>query len=284
MRHIILLLITNLVIKNVRSQNPDSLLKNKIAIDSILASEQLDKLEGTPTTFYSKGYEVRARVIHQLISNCIMFYERKFPGKKFNVHLYLLNQPDWEKPHFGRRLPYGMPFYDPDYDILVVPAEKDALAKLSGSKNIPKTPDSVLSGLDYQPLHELGHYFFFTINNINKEKWLNEFLATYFLICYTKKKNLNTNLQKILKPDNSIAQHKTLEEFQKIYLGVGPANYGWYQCEFAQLGYKLYPEFKIGLIRKVIENYSPSGKQLDGISLLKKLAPEIMDEWLKEMQ
>jgi hypothetical protein len=86
-----------------------------------------------------------------------------------------------------------------------------------------------------------------------------------------------------LKADYPVA-HKTLKDFQKLYGDVGPANYHWYQCKFAQLGYKLYPQLKIGLIKKVIENYSPGGENLDGISLLKKLAPDTMDEWLKEMQ
>jgi hypothetical protein len=267
--------------QHISAQFKDSVLQNKNAIDSILASEQLNKLEGEPIMYYSIGYEVRAKTIHQLINNCIVFYESNFPEKKFAVHSYLLNKSDWEKPHFDQ--PYGMPFYDPDYDILIIAAEKDALAKLTGLKDIPETPDSVLTGLDYQPLHELGHYFFFTLNKINKEKWFNEFLATYFLISFIKEKHLAPDLEKMLQANYPVA-HKTLDDFQKLYGGVGPANYHWYQCKFAQLGYKLYPQLKIGLIKKVIENYSPGGENLDGISLLKKLAPETMDEWLKEMQ
>ena len=130
----------------------------------------------------------------------------------------------------------------------------------------------------------VGHYFFFTINRINKEKWFNEFLATYFLICYIREKSLNTNLESILKPDYSVARHKTLEDFQKLYLGVGPANYGWYQCQFAQLGFAIYPQLKMKVIEAALENYGPGGKNLDGVSLLKTLAPDIMNNWLKEMK
>jgi len=257
---------------------------NKKIIDSALKSENLIALNGNPYVFYSAGFDVRAKTVQRMIGSCIAFYETTFPEKKFLVHLYLLDQADWEKPHFGPRLPYGMPFYDPDYDILVVPAEKDALARLIGSKNIPKTPDSVVTGMDYQPLHELGHYFFFTLNKINKEKWFNEFLATYFLICYIREKNMNTHLESILKPDYSVARHKTLEDFQKLYLGVGPANYGWYQCQFAQLGFAIYPQLKMKLIEAALENYGRGGKNLDGVSLLKALAPETMNNWLNEMK
>jgi hypothetical protein len=277
----IILLALVVLCKNVKAQNSDSVLQNKIAIDSILASEQLNKLEGRPSTFYSVGHEVRAKAIQQLISNCILFYEAKFPDKKFNASLYLLNKSDWEKPPFDE--PYGMPFYNRHNIIMVVAAEKNALRRLTGLPDDPVKSDSILSTFDYQPIHELGHYFFFTLNNLYKEKWLNEFLATYFLICFIKEKNLVPELEDQLKANYPVA-HKTLEDFQKLYGGVGPANYHWYQCKFAQLGYKLYPQFKIELIKKVIENYSPTGQNLNGISLLKNLAPGTMDKWLKDMQ
>lgn len=263
------------------AQLEDSVLQNKIAIDSILGSEQLHKLEGKPTTFYSKGYDVRAKAIHGLIRKCILFYEAKFPGTKFNVSLYLLNKHDWEKAPFDE--PYGMPFYNSHNIIMVVAAEKNALRRLTGLPDDPVKSDSILSSLDYQPIHELGHYFFFTLNNIYKEKWFNEFIATYFLICFTKEKNLAPELEKMLQANYPVA-HKTLEDFQKLYGDVGPANYHWYQCQFAQLGYKLYPRFKLELIKKVIENYSPSGENLDGIALLKQLAAQTMNGWLKEMK
>ncbi len=278
---IFLLIAFSTINKDVCAQLRDSILQNKIAIDSILASEQLEKLKGEPVTYYSTGFEVRAKAIQQLISNCILFYETKFPDKKFNVRLYLLNKSDWEKPPFDE--PYGMPFYNRRNIIMVVAAEKNALRRLTGLPDDPVKSDSILSTFDYQPIHELGHYFFFTLNNLYKEKWLNEFLATYFLICFIKEKNLVPELEDELKAGYSVA-HKTLDDFQKLYGGVGPVNYHWYQCKFAQLGYKLYPQLKIGLIKNVIKNYSPGGENLEGISLLKKLAPEIMDEWLKEMQ
>lgn len=282
MKHILLLLlITILVIKNVKSQNPDSLLQNKNTIDSILSGEQLDKLQGEPPTYYSKMYKVRAKAMQELMSNCILFYEAKFPDKKFNIPLYLLNKSDWEKVPFGE--PYGMPFYNGHNIIMVIAAEKNALRRLTGLPDDPVKSDSILSSLDYQPIHELGHYFFITLHNIYREKWLNEFIATYFLICFIKEKNLVPGLENELKADYPVA-HKTLEDFQKLYGDVGPANYHWYQCKFAQLGYKLYPQFKLELIKKVIENYFPEGKDPDGISFLKKLAPETMNEWLKEMQ
>jgi len=255
--------------------------KSKEYIDSTLLSENLVSLKGKPHTLYSVGYDIRANTLQKLFHDCINYYEGIFPEKKFAAHIFILNKKDWERPNFEE--PYGMPFYDPDYDILVIAAEKDALAKLSGLKDIKKTSDSVLTGLDYQPLHELGHYFFFTLNKINKEKWFNEVLATYFLICYLKERNLEPNLEDELKADYPV-EHRTLEDFQKFYLQVGPQNYHWYQSKFAKLGFMLYPQLKTNLIIEVLDNYRPGGKGLDGISLLRDLAPETLNQWLKEMQ
>lgn len=272
-------------LQSVCAQQTDNIKRNKEILDSVFKSENLVALRGNANIFYTAGFDVRAKTIQKLFNNSIDFYTNIFPEKKFLVSVYLLNKSDWNKLHFF--YPYGLPFYEPTYEILVVPAEKDALAKLAGLKDIPKTPDSVLTGLDYQPLHELGHYFFFTLNNIYKEKWFNEFLATYFLICYVKEKNLEpsieTKLEEELKADSQ-EPHKSLNDFENLYFGVGPKNYGWYQNKFAQLALKLYPQFKTDLIKKVLDNYKADGKNLEGVLLLKNIAPEIMNEWLKEMQ
>ena len=73
-------------------------------------------------------------------------------------------------------------------------------------------------------------------------------------------------------------------DFEKLYGGVGPQNYNWYQRKFIELGYSLYPDFKTSLIEKVLANYSDNGKNLNSSDLLNSLAPKRMDEWQKEMQ
>ena len=77
------------------------------------------------------------------------------------------------------------------------------------------------------------------------------FLATYFRICYIKEKNLAPGLQEHLKANYPVA-HRTLDDFQQLSLGVGPQNYHWYQCKFAELGFLLYPLYKADLIKKVL--------------------------------
>ncbi len=269
--------------QNVYGQVQDSVLQNKIAIDSILAIEQLSKLEGRPTTFYSKGHEVRARAIHDFVRSCILFYENQFPGKRFDLRVYVLNKNDWERAPFGN--PYGLIGYYPNNILEIIPADKNAQARLVGAPDDPIKTDSIISGYDAGALHEMGHYFFETLNGIVREHWLNEVMATYFALSYlkAKEKHIATGIEEMLKVPLPQPKYKSLQDFQNLYLNVGPANYDWYQRRFAQLDFALYPKLKLELIKEVIENYSPGGKNLDGISLLKKLAPETMNEWLKEM-
>jgi hypothetical protein len=278
---VLFITISIMVPVSLQAQQADSIEPHQKAVHAVLANENLNKFGDNPPVFYSSGFQVRTKALQQLFHSCIDYYESAFPGTKFNVDIYILNKSDWDNPHTG--LPYGMPFYNPDDKILFIPAEKNALRRLSGLPDDPEKSDSVLSTFDFQPIHELGHYYFFTIHHINKEKWLNEFLATYFLICFIKEKNLAPTLEKDLQANYPV-QHKSLDDFQKIYLGVGPANYHWYQSKFATLGFSLYPQFKEKLISLMLQNYSPGGKNLDGLTLLKTLAPEKMNAWLKEMQ
>lgn len=263
------------------AQNTDSLAKRKKDLDSILSSEHLDMLTGTAPVHYSANFQIRAKTLQGLFVNCINYYERILPGTKFNVNIYILGKIDWDRPHTG--FPYGMPFYHPDYRVLFVPAEKNALRRLTGLPDDPVKSDSVLSTFDFQPIHELGHYYFFTLNGIYKEKWMNEFLATYFLICFIQAKGLAPDLQKELQANFPVA-HRTLDEFEKLYLGVGPSNYHWYQSKFAMLGYSLYPQFKEKLITLVLQNYAPGGKNLDAKSFLLSVSPDTVTAWLNEMK
>lgn len=276
-----LLVISVTISECLYGQYQDSVLQNKKAIDSILLTEYLSRLPGNPQTFYSKGFDMRAKALQHLVLSCVRFYEMKFSGKKFKMSIYVLNESDWKKPPFG--VPYGLPDYLPQNKLEIIGADKNALAHISGKPDDPVKSDSIVSGYDYVALHELGHYFFITLNNLRTEKWLDEFLASYFMICYVRENNIDFDLKNFFMPEGD-QKHKTLQDFDKLYDGVGPANYDWYQKQFLQLGLQLYPLLRLGLISKIIENYSIHGKRLTPLALLKSIAPETTNNWLKQMQ
>jgi hypothetical protein len=133
-------------------------------------------------------------------------------------------------------------------------------------------------------LHELGHIFIERANHIYiPEKWANEFIASYFAICFFEQYK---NYPGLPQMDQSCLQpkYKTLEDFQRLYNKVGGPNYAWYQGKFQVLGEKLYPKFKTELLKKFIYNYSAEGKKLDPLVLIQQLSPEITNQWLKGMK
>jgi hypothetical protein len=264
----------------LEAQYQDNVTQDKQAIDALLLGEHLDSLPGDPKTYYSAGYETRARALQKLTRECIDFFQTEFPGPRFDVPLYVLDKNDWNEKLFGA--PYAMPNYLPTNNLIVIGAEKNGLARLSGQPDDPVKSDSVVSGYDYVAVHEVGHYFFITLNNVRTpEHWVDEFLADYFLICYVKGNKVDLDLDKMALPKDQ--PHRTLDDFEKLYDKVGPQNYDWYQKEFIRFGLMLYPQFKTKLIKEMIANYSPKGDHTDAATLLKTLVPDTMEAWQKEM-
>ncbi|MGI8952464.1 MAG: hypothetical protein ACR2FN_12875 [Chitinophagaceae bacterium] len=269
----------------VKAQYQDSITQNKKAIDSTLINEHLDSLNGLPKTFYTDGYRIRATALQKLIKVCIDFYQSKFSAHQFNVPLYVLDSNDWKEQLFA--VPYALPDYLPENNIIIIGAEKNALAKLSGQPQTT-TSESIVSGYDYVAVHELGHYFFITLNNTRThQKWFDEFVANYFLVAFMieKKPDVTIEWNKMIEDnDKDIPEHRTLEDFEKFYDQVGPPNYDWYQKKFMKLCFLLYPQFKTKLITDIVENYASGGKNIDALTLMKSIASETMNKWLKEMQ
>ena len=149
---------------------------------------------------------------------------------------------------------------------------------------IPELDDMHLSEFDCIALHELGHIFLQTFNHTFTGKlWKDEFLASYLAFCFLKEHKNYPALPQAGE-FNYQPKYKTLVDFERLYNKVGDRNYGWYQAQFQNLGYELYPKFKTDLIKKFIANYSANGKKLDPLVLLQQLAPEITNQWIKEMK
>lgn len=241
-----------------------------------------DTLSGAIPTLFSKGYKVRAKTIQSLVEECAAYYKQKFPEVKFDLENLILNQKDWSDIHLTILSNYGMPNYVPEDRMLFIPADKKAVAKLFGE---PDTfDDTHVSDFDCIALHELGHYFFQTANKLYSGKlWVDEFLASYFAICFFEQHKEYPGLPQVGQTGYT-PKYRTLADLERLYSDVGDRNYGWYQAQFQNLGYLLYPKFKTELIKKFIENSSASGKKLPPLDLLKQLAPETMNQWLKGMK
>lgn len=244
----------------------------------------LDTLQGKIIALYSKNYKVRAQTIQSLVEKCVSFYQPKFPETRFDLQIMILDKDDWNKTSVdGQGPPYGMPSSNPQINKLFIAADKNAVSKLFGAKS-DDTPDNTLSTPDCIALHELGHIFLLRYNDTHTQmKWADEFLASYFAICFFQQHKSYPGLPQENRPGYQ-PKYKTLSDFERLYSNVGAQNYGWYQGKFQELAKRLYPKFKVELIREFITNYSATGKKLEPLVLLKQLAPEITNEWLEEMK
>ncbi len=181
----------------------------------IIAIRGPDTLAGKITTIYTKGYELRAATLQNLLQKAGTYYEEQFPSTKFTVKLLVLDHEDWNKNQI--LIPYGVPASLNHLDLIVSAAEKSAVAALVGQTD--SLPDNILSDFDYIALHELGHNFFAVQNKINvPERWADEFLATYFATCYLMDINSEKMLPRADFPGYQ-PTYKSLEDFEKLYFG-----------------------------------------------------------------
>lgn len=251
-------------------------------IGSAINSFHWDTLSGKIPVLYSKNYKVRAKTLQSMVENCAEFYEPKFPKIKFDLYIMVLTKEDWYKIHLNELSSYGMPNYIPEINKLFIAADKKAVGKLFGETD--NTSGTHLSKFDCIALHELGHAFLQNFNKLYTGKlWADEFLASYFAICFFEEHKNYPGLPQVGESGYQ-PKYKTLADFERLYDKVGAQNYGWYQGQFQNLGYKLYPKFKTELLTKFIDNYSANGKKLDPLVLLQQLAPEKTNQWLKEME
>ena len=230
----------------------------------------VDSLPGKVKTYFSPGRLNRAKATQQLIQDAVSFYEKRFPTKAFSVPVYVVDKVQ-------------VPFYDDSSHYLAVGSIPQLMA---AGRRLTVTATSPADTVDLIALHELGHYFLTTLHQAPiRVQWANEFFATYFAICYLQTKGISlldsssTGRQPTYRPT-----YRSLADFERLYYKVGGANYGWYQEQFAHLGYELYPKFKTRLVQIAIAEYGPSGRKTSPMALLERLAPRTMQAWRKRLQ
>ena len=144
------------------------------------------------------------------------------------------------------RIPYGLPFVSGPPYIVCLPAD---------SQNIlSRTIAAAIEGYDLEEryemsreevvglfvsligFHELGHMYATAYGASFPNKWTFEFAATYFAYFYLdqrfpRERDIWTGVSRILAEELD-PRYTTLRDFEQRYVGVGVANYAWYQVVF----------------------------------------------------
>jgi len=226
-------------------------------------------IEGAVRTYYTPGYEKRARKLQRFVDG-----ERTFVKKELGIDvplsLAVLDPAQWKLVE--RQLPYSMPSVTGDPPVALVPADwpsapQDIFAKESDAG--PAVVEAVAAhGLswneaNYQAYdlangHELGHAVIDTYGIVPGTHWLNEMLASYVLYAFLQQERRDLlwldQLMQAANPINRPQRHVSLDDFEAQYMQIlttDGRNYGWYQGQFFGLVRKVYARKGIGFLLEV---------------------------------
>lgn len=253
--------------------------------------------------YYSSGYEKRALELRAMVEDSLQFYEGKLNIKP-EINLAVITSEQWRQ--VGLQVPYGVPNAQGPPYVIFLPSttdnattqatlglkEKSSAATLKLIKASGFTfEEGAVKSVDLLGLHELGHILTraYGINPANK--WLNEFLATYFAYAYLNQRQ--PNLARLWEAmshtylDGIVPKYTTLADFEKLYFGVGLENYGWYQAQFLLKGAQIYKSGKLKFLEKLKTSFPQTEKEPvsleSAVERIEKISPGIA-VWSKDLK
>ncbi len=225
-------------------------------------------LNGMVPTYYTLGYEQRARNLQHFITAEMGFAKRRL-GVRLPLFLAVLDKVEWSAAE--RQLPYPMPSVSGEPPVALMPADwsaaEDFFAKESqvDSKTHEEVAARGLTWLDASHRsgdliggHELGHVVVDAYGIDAGTRWLNELLASYILYAYLQSDRRDLLwLVDVVQVGNRLnfpQQHVSLDDFESQYMDVlanDGENYGWYQGQFLEQVKRVYAQQGLGFLKKV---------------------------------
>jgi len=215
----------------------------------------LDKLRGfSQTYFYSPGYEDRAKAIAAFMENAGNYFQKEI-GFTPKTTLYILGPQQWKlvaaKPLLDV---YGFPHNIDSFRLAIAAEDNDfwrsflppvdqlpapMAVQIAKAYRKPDGSYSMMPFFDLLALHEMGHSYTSQAGLKMQRNWMGELFVNIMLHTYIAEKQpeLLPALEAFpnLVVGGGTAEYKftSLEDFEKLYatLGMGPKNYGWYQCK-----------------------------------------------------
>jgi hypothetical protein len=254
------------------------------------------------TVYYPEGHEARALRLRALLEDAAAFYEREL-GVREEIHLAVLLPAQWDRVIPWQ--PYGIPGVAGTPQVAFLPATDDNLAANDASSIRANVSDEAIaqieaSGMSYDEaarryvdlvgLHELGHTYARAFGINVPSRWAGEMLATYFAYAYLRAHDpkqaevwdgILRGYRDAVKP-----AHTTLADFERLYFGVGPQNYIWYQGRFQQMVRRAHDAQGVGFLRAVRDAFPASETGTvspeETLRRFEKILPGFR-EWAKDM-
>jgi len=266
----------------------------------------LRSMEDSPfPVLFSTGAERRAgRICARLErAHC---YLREALGFDPELRLLVLSPEDWA----GRAaFPlYGMPHYTAG-DTIVVGTEpagfwQGVVGMLGGVlpanqraeiETIYGTVDGRIDMSEFADLiavHELGHLFHEQVPFTFPRLWLMELFANFCVHAYLAEREPEKLALWTTLPERMMAfpadrvRHRSLHDFERLYVGVGPENYCWYQFGLVAAARAIYDAAGTDALRRLYLAFrarkdDPTDRQLAGLlgSQVHPAAARAMETW-----
>lgn len=223
----------------------------------------LEVLTGfTQSYYYSAGQQARAKDIATFMERAGNFFQTElhFTPK---ATLYILAPQDW-KAMAAKPLQdvYGFP-HNIDYARLAIAAEDNDFwrsflppidklppplaAQVAKAYGKPDGSYSMMPFFDLLALHEMGHSYTAQAGLKMQRHWMSELFVNIMLHTYVAEKQPELLPALETFPNMVVGgaadyQYTSLEDFERLYatLGMGPKNYGWYQCKLHSAAKDIY--------------------------------------------
>lgn len=271
-------------------------------------SLQLSKLKGfTQTYYYSPGHEARAKSIAVFMENAGRYFQNtlRFTPK---ATFYILAAVHWKSIAAAPLMKvYGFPHNDGDR--LIIAAEDNDFWRsfLPSMNELPagmrtqvekayRMSDgsySMMPFFDLLALHELGHSYTNQAGLKMHRHWMGELFVNIMLHTYVAEKQPELLSALVAFPNMVVGRGSekfkftSLADFERLYssLGMGPENYGWYQCRLHSAAREIYDSGGSQVIVKLwnaLKTHQESMTDEEFISMLmKEVHSSVADVYLK---
>lgn len=226
----------------------------------------------------SAGLEAQARKIAARCSDAYDLLSHAFERKPA-ITLLVLAEDDWGNPG----LPYGMPHYTNGHLVVAgAPAQFWRMFVPLLERAPGPLHDAAVQvygqDLDLGPffnllaVHELGHSF--PEAGVFPRHWLDETFANICLHTYIASREagllpvLETFPKAVAALDPASFSCRTLHDFETVYSGMDPVNYGWFQCHFHVASKRVYDSGGIAVLKSLFRRFSrPDDDELAAVLL-----------------
>jgi hypothetical protein len=216
---------------------------------AVFAAFDVPALPGPVPVYYSRGQEARAAGLRDALVRTIDHFAAALKVRA-RLSLAVLTRADWERVTGTM---YGMPFsYVDRAPLIVVPAEHVMFAEMLGKMVKEDGPAGTVARAAAEtslPLsevtrrfgdsivhHELGHILVAQYGIVPPNRWFGEFLANFVMQAYLGESGDDPRLLRFFevfkaRQRSQPVTHRALDDLERLYAGVGPDNYGWYQAQ-----------------------------------------------------